>query len=109
MFNSQTVQKTLIQTLASQLSSTLMQLLFWFDKDTRVEKTVIQTLACQLLSTLMQFLFLLIVSPWLIRTRSIFLKLMSELPPKSQLESLAKQKTEDVSRIHGNLSGQLGK
>ena len=51
------VEKTLIQTLASQLSSTLMQLLFSFDQDTRREKTLIQTLACQLSSTLMQLLF----------------------------------------------------
>ena len=42
------VEKTLIQTLASQLSSTLMQLLFSFDQDMRVEKTLIQTLASQL-------------------------------------------------------------
>ena len=35
-------------TLACQLSSTLMQLLFSFDWDTRVEKTLMQTLACQL-------------------------------------------------------------
>ena len=41
------VEKTLIQTLACQLSSTLMQLLFSFDQDTRVVKTLIQTLACQ--------------------------------------------------------------
>ena len=40
-------EKTLIQTLASQLSSTLMQLLFSFDQDMKVEKT----LASQLLST----------------------------------------------------------
>ena len=52
------VEKTLIQTLACQLSSTLMQLLFSFDQDMRVEKTLIQTLACQLSSTLMQLLFL---------------------------------------------------
>ena len=52
------VEKTLIQqTLACQLSSTLMQLLFSFDQDMRVEKTLIQTLACQLSSTLMQLLF----------------------------------------------------
>ena len=38
------VKQTLIQTL--------MQLLFSFDKDIRVEKTLIQTLACQLSSTL---------------------------------------------------------
>ena len=50
-------EKTLIQTLACQLSSTLMQLLFSFDEDTRVEKIFIQTLACQLSSTLMQLLF----------------------------------------------------
>ena len=42
------VEKTLIQTLASQLSLILMQLLFSFDQDMRVEKTLIQTLACQL-------------------------------------------------------------
>ena len=41
-------EKTLIQTLASQLSLTLMQLLSSFDQDTRVRKTLIQTLACQL-------------------------------------------------------------
>ena len=51
------VEKTLIQTLASQLSSTLMQLLFSFDLDMRVEKTLIQTLASQLSSTLIQLLF----------------------------------------------------
>ena len=34
-----------------------MQLLFSFDQDMRVEKTLIQTLACQLSSTLMQLLF----------------------------------------------------
>ena len=51
------VKKTLIQTLAGQLSSTLMQLLFSFDQDMRVEKTLIQTLACQLSSILMQLLF----------------------------------------------------
>ena len=39
--------------------STLMQLLFSFDQDMKVEKTLIQTLACQLSSTLMQPLFLL--------------------------------------------------
>ena len=38
------VEKTLIQTLASQLSSTLMQLLFSFDQDMRVGKTLIQTM-----------------------------------------------------------------
>ena len=58
------VEKTLIQTLAGQLSSTLMQLLFLFDQDMRIEKTLIlektliRTLACQLSSTLMQLLFL---------------------------------------------------
>ena len=55
------VEKTLImiQTLACQLSSTLMQLLFSSEYDKRVEKTLImiQTLACQLSSTLMQLLF----------------------------------------------------
>ena len=51
------VKKTLIQTLASQLSLTLMQLLFSFDQDMRVEKTLIQTLASQLSLTLMQLLF----------------------------------------------------
>ena len=50
------VEKTLIQTLAFQLSSTLMQLLFSFDEDMRVEKTLIQTLACQLSLNLMQLL-----------------------------------------------------
>jgi hypothetical protein len=51
------VEKTLMQTLASQLSSTLMQLLFSFDRGTRVEKTLMQTLTSQLSSTLMQLLF----------------------------------------------------
>ena len=45
------VEKILIQTLACQLSSTLMHLLFSFDQDMRVEKTLIQTLACQLSCT----------------------------------------------------------
>jgi mitochondrial fission protein ELM1 len=45
-------EKTLMQTLASQLSSTLMQLLFSFDRGMRVEKTLMQTLASQLSSTL---------------------------------------------------------
>ena len=49
-------EKTLIQTIACQLSSTLMQLLFSFDQDMRVEKTLIQTLGCKL-STVMQLLF----------------------------------------------------
>jgi hypothetical protein len=52
------VEKTLMQTLASQLSSTLMQLLFSFDWSMRVEKTLMQTLASQLSSTLVQLLFL---------------------------------------------------
>ena len=34
-----------------------MQLLFSFDQDMRVEKTLKQTLACQLSSTVMQLLF----------------------------------------------------
>ena len=51
------VDKTLIQTLACQLSSTLMQLLFSFDQDMRVEKTLKQTLTSQLSSTLIQLLF----------------------------------------------------
>ena len=38
--------------------STLIQLLFSFDQDMGVEKTLIQTLACQLSSTLIQLLFL---------------------------------------------------
>jgi hypothetical protein len=38
------VEKTLMQTLASQLSSTLMQLLFSFYQGMRVEKTLMQTL-----------------------------------------------------------------
>jgi hypothetical protein len=42
------VEKTLMQTLASQLWSTLMQLLFSFDRCMRVEKTLVQTLASQL-------------------------------------------------------------
>ena len=46
-----------MQTLASQLSSTLMQLLFSFDRGMRVEKGLMQTLASQLSSTLMQLLF----------------------------------------------------
>ena len=52
------LEKTLIQTVSCQLSSTLMQLLFSFDQDMRVEKSLIQTLAYQLSSsTLMQLLF----------------------------------------------------
>ena len=42
------VEKTLIQTLACQLSST-----FSFDLDMRVKKTLIQSLVCQLSSALM--------------------------------------------------------
>jgi hypothetical protein len=45
------VKKTLMQILASQLSSTLMQLLFSFDRGMRVKKTLMQTLASQLSST----------------------------------------------------------
>jgi hypothetical protein len=45
------------QTFASQLSSTLMQLLFSFYQGMRVEKILMQTLASQLSSTLMQLLF----------------------------------------------------
>ena len=51
------IEKTLIQTLSSQLSSILMQLLFWFGQDMRIKKTLIQTLSSQLSSTLMQLLF----------------------------------------------------
>jgi hypothetical protein len=51
------VEKTLMHTLASQLLSTLMQLLFSFDRGMRVEKTLMQTLTSQLSSTLMQLLF----------------------------------------------------
>ena len=51
------VEKTPIPTLAYELSSTLMQLLFSFHQDMRVEKTFIPTLACKLSSTLMQLLF----------------------------------------------------
>ena len=47
------VKKTLIQTLACHLSSTLMQLLFSFDQDTGVEKHLIKIFAAQLQSTLM--------------------------------------------------------
>ena len=47
-----TVEKTFIQTLSCQLSSTLMQLLFSFDQDMTVEKTLIQTVAGQLSSLL---------------------------------------------------------
>ena len=43
-----------MNTIACQLSSTLIQLLFSFDQGMRVEK---QTFACQLSSTLMQLLF----------------------------------------------------
>jgi hypothetical protein len=46
------VEKTLVQILASQLSSTLMQLLFSFDRAMRVEKTLMQILVCQFSSTL---------------------------------------------------------
>ena len=42
------VEKTLMQTLASQLLSTFMQLLILFDRNMRVEKTLMQTLASQL-------------------------------------------------------------
>ena len=51
------VEKTLIQTPASQFSLTLMQLLFSFDQDMGVKKTLLQTLACQLSSTVMQLMF----------------------------------------------------
>ena len=44
---------SLMQTLASQLSSTLMQLLFSFDQDMRVVEALIQTLPSQLSPTLM--------------------------------------------------------
>jgi hypothetical protein len=45
------VEQTLMQTLASQLSSTLVQLLFSFDRGMKVEKTLMQTLASQLSSS----------------------------------------------------------
>ena len=60
------VEKTLIQTLACQLSLTLMQLLFSFDQDKRLDITLIQTLAYQ---------FSLLRSPlipWQCVLRSIF-------------------------------------
>ena len=50
------VEKTLVQSLGYQLSSTLMQLLFSFDR-MRVEKTLIPAHACPFSSTLMQLLF----------------------------------------------------
>ena len=53
------IEKIPIQTLASQLLSTLMQLFFSFEKDFRFVKTIIKTLACQLGSTHVQLLFLL--------------------------------------------------
>ena len=55
------VEKTLIQTLSCQLSSTLMQLLFSFDQDMRVEKTVIQTLTCQLSSIIVQLVSIRVI------------------------------------------------
>jgi hypothetical protein len=49
LFNRGTrVGKTFMRTLASQLSSTLMQLLFLFNRGMRVEKTLMQTLAYKL-------------------------------------------------------------
>ena len=51
------VEKTLMQTLTSQLSSTLMQLLFSFDRGMRVEKTLMQILASQLSCNSIQLLF----------------------------------------------------
>jgi hypothetical protein len=94
------VEKTFMQTLASQLSSTLMQLLFsltgaWelrklscklsllnshatlvlVDRGMRVEKTLIQTLASQLSSTLMQLLFSL-TGAWELRKLSCKLSLL---------------------------------
>ena len=47
------VEKTLIQTLSCQLSSTFMQLLFSFEQELGVEKTLIETLTCKHSSTLM--------------------------------------------------------
>ena len=51
------VKKTLMQTLALQLSLTLMQLMFLFGQDMRIQKTLVQTLASQVTSTFMQLLF----------------------------------------------------
>jgi hypothetical protein len=51
------VEKTFMQILASQLSSTLVQFLFSFDRGMRVEKNLMQTLASQHSSTLVQLLF----------------------------------------------------
>ena len=51
------VDKIVMQIFSSQRSSTLMQLLFSFDRGMRVEKTLMETLASQLSSTLMQLLF----------------------------------------------------
>ena len=45
------VERTLVQTLASQLSSTLTS----FDRRMKVERTLVQTLASQLSSTLTSF------------------------------------------------------
>ena len=42
-----TVDKTVMQTLACQLPSAIMQLLFSFDGDTRVHKNLMRPLACQ--------------------------------------------------------------
>ena len=51
------IEKTLIQTLACQLSTTLIQLLFSFDQDMTVETTLIRTFISQLSITLMQLVF----------------------------------------------------
>ena len=48
------VEETILQTLACQISSTLIQLLFLFDQDIRLRETFLQTLACR---TSMQPLF----------------------------------------------------
>ena len=50
------VEKTLMQTLTSRLSSIFMQLLLLFDQSIGVDNTVTQTFAFQLLLTLMQLL-----------------------------------------------------
>ena len=91
------VEKTLIQTLASQLSSTLMQLLYSFDQGMRVEKTLIQTLACQLSSTLIQTATRLILA--VIVNTTEFLPALTKRAAHSSVGTPLKSDSEVMQRL----------
>ena len=81
-------EKTLIQTLVSQLSSTFIQLLFSFDRGMKVEKTLMETLASQSLSTLMQLLFSFDRA---MRVEKILMQTLASQPLSTLMQAFASQ------------------